>query len=535
VTTHDAPPRAGRREWIGLAVLALPTMLLSLDLSVLFLALPHLAADLGADSVQQLWITDIYGFMTAGLLITMGTLGDRIGRRKLLLAGAAAFGVASVLAAYATSPGMLIAARGLMGMVGAALLPSTLALIRNLFGDPKQLGVAVAAWTTFYMAGVALGPVVGGVLLESFWWGSVFLLGVPVMGLLLVVGPLLLPEHRDPAAGRLDPASVALSLAAILPVIYGLKELARYGWQPLPVTAIAVGVALGVAFVARQRALTSPLLDLRLFGIRAVSATLLVGVVVAAVQNGNTLMVAQQLQMVQGLSPLHAGLWLLPASLALVLGINLTPAIARRVRPAYVFAAGLVVSVAGYLLLTQADSAGLAVLIVGVIVAYLGIGPAAALINHLVLGSAPADKAGSAAALTSTSGEFGIALGIATLGSVGTAVYRSQVTVPADVPADAATTAGESIAGAVLAAEHLPANLAAELLDPAREAFTAGLHTVAAISAVLFVGVAIFVVTLLRHIRPTGQPQPDQAEEADSTPAAVPGADHNPAEDPHGP
>ncbi len=224
-TTRVEPPvRAGRREWIGLAELALPTLLLALDISVLFLALPELSADLGADRTEQLWITDIYGFMVAGLLVTMGTLGDRIGRRRLLLAGAAAFAAASVLAAYASSPEMLIAARALLGVAGATLGPSTLALISSLFADPAQRGQAIALWFSCFLAGGALGPLVGGVLLELFWWGSVVLVGVPVMALLLVLGPRLLPEDRAPDAGRLDPASVALALAAMLPWSTGSRR-----------------------------------------------------------------------------------------------------------------------------------------------------------------------------------------------------------------------------------------------------------------------------------------------------------------------
>jgi DHA2 family multidrug resistance protein-like MFS transporter len=225
------PEKAGRREWIALAVLALPTLLVSIDVYVLLLALPHLTADLGASSIEQLWITDIHGFLLAGFLITMGTLGDRIGRKKLLLIGAAGFGVASVVAACSTSPAMLIAARAGLGVAGAILAPSTISLIRTLFRDPKQMGLAIGLWGMCFSAGAVIGPVVGGAMLSQFWWGSVFLLGVPTMVLLLVVGPVLLPEYRDPNAGKLDLTSVALSLAAVMPTIYGLKELAKDGWR----------------------------------------------------------------------------------------------------------------------------------------------------------------------------------------------------------------------------------------------------------------------------------------------------------------
>ncbi|TNJ63663.1 MFS transporter [Paenibacillus hemerocallicola] len=254
------PSRAGRREWIGLAVLALPTLLLSLDMSVLYLAMPQLAEDLAPSSTQFLWIMDIYGFLIAGFLVTMGTLGDRIGRRKLLMIGAAAFGIASMLAAYSSSAEMLIVNRALLGIAGATLMPSTLALISNMFKDPGQRGIAISVWMSCFMVGVAIGPLIGGLLLEQFWWGSVFLLGVPIMLLLLIAAPLLLPEYRDSKAEKMDLASVGLFLAAILPIVYGLKEFAKAGaleWQP--VALLLFGGLVAVWFVRRQQTLTSPL------------------------------------------------------------------------------------------------------------------------------------------------------------------------------------------------------------------------------------------------------------------------------------
>jgi MFS transporter, DHA2 family, multidrug resistance protein len=240
-------------------------LLLSLDISVLYLALPQITADLHVSATQQLWVMDIYGFLIAGFLITMGTLGDRIGRRRLLMIGASAFGVASVLAAYSVNAEMLIATRALLGIAGATLMPSTLALITNMFRDEHQRGVAIAVWMCCFMGGMTIGPLIGGTLLENFWWGSAFLLGVPVMALLLGSAPLLLPEFRDPDAGRLDLTSVALSLATILPVIYGIKEFARQGWSPTNAAAVIVGLAFGFGFVRRQRRLPNPLLDLGLF------------------------------------------------------------------------------------------------------------------------------------------------------------------------------------------------------------------------------------------------------------------------------
>src|SRR6266567_6471999 len=431
--------RAGRREWIGLAVLALPCMVYAMDLTVLNLAVPHLSADLRPSSAQLLWIVDIYGFVLAGSLVTMGTLGDRIGRRRLLLTGAGAFGAASVLAAFSTSPGMLIGARALLGLAGATLAPSTLSLIRSMFADPRQRTVAIGVWITSFSAGGAVGPLLGGVLLEWFWWGSVFLLAVPVMALLLVLGPVLLPEFRDPRAGRLDLPSAALSLAAVLAVIYGLKQLAQDGLGWPPVLAIVAGLGVGMAFVRRQQTLADPLLDLRLSRVPAFSAALTTNVVSFFVGFGALLFIAQYLQLVLGLSPLESGLWMLPSSAGFILGSLLTPLLVRRARPASVMTAGLALAAVGLGLLTQLDTgrgAGLAVLVVGSVIFSLALAPVDTLATDLAVGAAPPQRAGAASALAETSAEVGGALGIAFLGVIGAAIYRSQMaeTLPAGVP-----------------------------------------------------------------------------------------------------
>jgi MFS transporter, DHA2 family, multidrug resistance protein len=346
--------RAGRREWAGLGVLALPCVLYAMDLTVLNLAVPAISRSLRPSSVELLWIVDIYGFVLAGSLLTMGTLGDRIGRRRLLLAGAAGFAGASVLAAYSTSPAMLIAARALLGVAGATLAPSTLSLIRSMFPDPGQRRIAVGVWISSFSAGGAAGPLIGGLLLEWFWWGSVFLLAVPIMALLLVLGPLLLPEFRDPEPGRLDLPSAALSLAAVLALIYGLKQSAEGGgpgWVAM--LAIAAGVAAGAAFVFRQQRLANPLLDLRLFRLPGFTTALGTNVISFFTGFGVLLFTSQYLQLVLGLSPLAAGLWMLPSSAGFIAGSMLTPLLARRARPAFVMASGLGLAAVGFGLLTQ--------------------------------------------------------------------------------------------------------------------------------------------------------------------------------------
>ncbi|MFD9941737.1 MFS transporter [Nonomuraea sp. NPDC059023] len=502
--------KAGRREWIGLAVLALTSLLVSIDVFVMLLALPHLAADLGASSTQQLWITDIYGFVLAGFLVTMGTLGDRIGRRRLLLIGAAAFGLASVAAAYSTSPGMLIAARALLGLAGATLAPSTLALISNMFTDARQRGLAIGVWLACFMGGAALGPIAGGALLEHFWWGSAFLLGVPAMVLLLVLGPVLLPEYRAPSAGRIDLTSVALSLAAILPVVYGLKEIAKHGWQPVALACLALGLAMGILFARRQGRLAHPLLDLKLFTRHAFS-TALAGMMAATLLMGALMLfLTQHLQLVEGLSPLAAGLWMLPAVAANGVSFLLSPLLARRVRPAYLIGYGLAVSVTGLLVITQVDTvSGPLTLACGWILINLGAGPLVTLSTDLIVGSVPPEKAGSAAALNETSGELGFSLGIAILGSLGAALYRGTLALPDSLAPAVETASRDTLATALAAAEGVGGETGAALVTTAREAFTTSLNVVALVAAVALAAMAILIARLLRHVPPT-QPAPTE-------------------------
>jgi len=486
--TVETNTMAGRREWTGLAVLALPTLLLSLDMSVLHLAVPHLAADLRPSSTELLWIIDSYGFMVAGFLVTMGTLGDRIGRRKLLMIGGAAFGIASVAAAFATSPAMLIGARALLGIAGATLMPSTLALISNMFGNPRQRGTAIAVWMSCFMGGMVVGPVVGGLILEVAWWGAVFLMAVPVMVLLLATAPKLLPEYRDEHAGRLDPTSVALSLGTILPVVFALKEAAKNGVDARVVLALVVGLGLGTVFVRRQQRLAHPMLDLSLFRSRAFSTALGIMLVGTTTMGGVFLLVSQYLQLVEGLSAAQAGLTLVPQALAVVVGSLIAPRLAKRYRPEIVLGFGMLVAAAGILLFTQVEGTnGVLLVTLGMSVAAFGMGPQGVLCTEMVIGSVPARKAGAASAMSETAGEFGLAMGIAVFGSIGTAVYRN------DFPAS------ESLASAVTAARGLADPQT--LLVPARAAFTSGLVTVATIAAIIVVTVAVIGMVALRDTR----------------------------------
>nr|WP_300306148.1 MFS transporter [Halomonas sp.] len=497
--------QASIREWLGLAVLALPTALLGLDVTILYLALPALAVELQPSSTQALWIMDAYGFMIAGFLITMGTLGDRIGRRRLLMIGTALFGMASVAAAYATSAEMLIVARALLGIAGATLMPSTLALISNLFGDARQRALAIGIWATMFALGMAAGPVLGGWLLSHFWWGSAFLVAVPIAAILLLAAPFLLPEYRATHGERLDLISVLLSLVAILSVIYGLKEIAKTGLETgletVPVMAIILGIALGSIFVRRQGQLDNPLLDMRLFASRTFSSALIVLLLGLTTVAGVMLLVTQYLQLVAGLTPLKAGLWMGPPALMMVIAGITAPLVARRIRPGYVVSAALAFSTLGYLLLILVGTSpsGVWTAIAGFSLVYLALGTLAALGTELVIGTAPADKAGSASAMSEMVQELGIALGVALLGSLASVIYRLQVGIMTqvdDLPASSAALVQDSLWTAMSMSDQLPV----QAVEGARQAFTTGLNVTAAVSGIAILALAVISAISLRHV-----------------------------------
>ncbi len=506
------PAKATRREWIGLSVLALACLLYVMDLTVLHLAVPAMSADLQPTSAQLLWIIDIYGFFVAGSLITMGTLGDRIGRRKLLMIGAGLFGVVSIMAAFSTSAEMLIVSRALLGIAGATLAPGTLSLIFHMFNDPKERSVAVGVWIGSFSAGSAIGPVLGGLMLEFFWWGSVFLLALPVMAALLILGPRVLPEYRDPDAGRLDPLSAGMSIAAVLAIIFGLKEIAQAGFGPMPIAAIVLGLAIGVVWVRRQQRLADPMIDVNLFRIRSFNASLAVNFLSIFVMVGYFLFVAQYLQLVVGLSALEAGLWSLPSAAAFIVGSQLAPRIVQRVRPAYLIGGGLGIGAAGLgMLVNVGTTDGLGLLIAASVVISIGLAPVFGLTTELIVGSAPPERAGAASGISETAAELGGALGIAILGSVGVAIYRAEMAagLPASVPAGAAAAARDTLGGAVAVAADLPSELGATVLRIAQEAFVAGMHLTSGIATVIAFGLAILAVVALRNHRLGGGEEPE--------------------------
>ncbi|MFF6804268.1 MFS transporter [Streptomyces sp. NPDC012616] len=495
-TVTTPAPRAGRREWTALGVLMLPLLLVSMDVSVLYFAIPAISADLEPSGTQQLWIFDIYAFVLAGLLMTMGSLGDRVGRRRLLLTGAAAFGAASLIAAYADSAETLIAARAVLGIGGATLMPSTMALIRTMFTDPGQRAKAIGLWSGVMTGGIALGSVMSGVLVEYFWWGSVFLVNLPAMALLLVLGPVLLPESRDPAPGRFDRPSVPLSMAAVLPVIYGLKEMATEGWHAEYVLSVTVGLLFAALFVHRQRTAAAPMISPALFRRPGFAPAVVLNLVSSFGMLGSAFFTTQYLQSVLGKSALEAALWALLPSVPIGMAAPLATSLVQKgVDRAHVVTAGFATGAAGYGLLALADTDSMWLVLSACGVLASGIVMVLSQMTDLAMSSAPVERAGSASSLLETGTEFGGALGMAVLGSIGTALYRH------DMPSSAPAEARETLGGALAVAGHLPGRTGDALATAAREAFTHGMQGAAIAGAAVLAGAAAAATTTLRRTR----------------------------------
>jgi DHA2 family multidrug resistance protein-like MFS transporter len=472
---------ATRREWTGLAVIALPCLVYAMDLNVLNLALPAISADLAPSSTELLWIVDIYGFMVAGALITMGALGDRLGARRMLMLGAFGFAVTSLLAAFASSPELLIVARALLGLAGATLAPSTLSLIRGMFEAPRQRTFAIGVWATAYSVGAAIGPLAGGAVLEFAWWGSVFLLGVPVMALTLLLGPRLLPEHREASGGRVDVASAALSLGAVLAVIYGMKQWAVGG--SFPFVWVLLGLAAGALFVRRQQRLSDPLIDVSLFRVPAFSAALATNLVAFFVIFGMALFTAQYAQSVLGYRPIVAGLPTVTEALGFVLGSMLTARLTARFSVPALLSGGMALGAFGYAIVALTTSS-LTPLFIGPTVGAVGLAVVVTLVADLAVGAAPKERAGGAAATSETSSELGGALGLALLGSVGAAVYR------AGVPAGTPDTIGDAVRGS--------------FADVARDAFGDALVVTSLVSAAALVVTAAIAYWIVKRASSPG-------------------------------
>ncbi|MEU6721387.1 MFS transporter [Nonomuraea sp. NPDC046802] len=497
--------KAGWRQWTGLAILMLPVLLISVTVTVLFFALPSLTAELAPSGAQQLWIVDIYAFLLAGLLVPMGNLGDRIGRRRLLMVGAVVFGATSALAAYAPNAELLIAARGLQGAAAATLMPPTLALIRVMFTEARQLNMAVAIWAAVFTLGSVAGPIIGGWLLELFWWGSVFLISVPIMIVLLLLGPLL-PEYRDPNPGKFDLLSAVLVLLAALPLVYAVKMVAEQDLSATTGLAAAAGLLFLALFTRRQRRLPDPMLDLALFRRKAFTVSLITAALAVFALVGTFYFITQYLMSVLELRPIVAGLMTVPAAVSAAAGSVLGAALTRWFRAGAVMGAGMVFGAGGFLLIALLGTeANLPLLFGGLFVLGWGIGSVQALASTMVVSTAPPEKAGSASGLFESATEFGQALGAAILGSIGVAVYRATLAgaLPPEVPGEAAAVAHETLGGALAVAGELPQAAGAALESAARAAYVEGMQVAALSGAAVMLVMGILAFVHIREAQPS--------------------------------
>ena len=497
-SSADLKSRGVRRQWVGLAVLTLPCVLYSADLTVLNLAVPALSADVRPTASQLLWILDIYGFTLAGSLIPMAALGDRVGRRRLLLGGACAFSLISVAAAFSKSAEALIASRALLGVAGATLAPSTLSLIRNMFHCARERTIAIGVWVASFSVGGAIGPLLGGLLLQHFWWGSVFLISVPVMALLLVLGPTFLPEYLNPNADKMDITSAGVSLAAVLTTIYGLKGIATQGFAWSLMFCIAIGLSLALLFVHHQAGLQSPMINLRLLRIPAFSFALAICTLANLLVCGSLYFVTQYLQLVIGLTPLQAGLWSVPFAGALIIGSAGSVLARRHMPPFTIINFGLITATIGFALLSSIREVMTpATLSVTCCICAFGSACAITLSNDVMLGSVPVNEAGSASAISETASELGAALGIALLGSVGMAIYRLALG-HADAMGD--LNRFGTLGAAVATAHKLGGAVSDAILRESRAAFVQGFRVACVISAGALMIAAILTAYRLRRV-----------------------------------
>ena len=481
-------------------------MLLAIDGTVLSLAVPRLTADLAPSATELLWIGDVYSFVLAGLLVTMGNVADRIGRRRLLLIGSTGFGLASLLAAFAPTAGVLIAARVFLGLFGAPTLPSTLPISRDVFRQPLQRTRAIAVWSAGATGGAAVGPLVGGFLLEHFWWGSVFLINLPVMAIVIVAGLLVLPESRGNADARIDAVSALLSIVAIVPIVYAVKHLAAQGFDVTVVLTALVGATAGWVFVRRQRRLATPLIDISLFRIPAFTGAVLANGIAIFALAGLLFFFSQYLQLVRGLSPLIAGLVELPATIMSVLVALVAVAIVKRLGAGRSIATGVTLGGGGLALVGfAAGQEGIHWILIGVSVAGLGIGLAMTLSTDAIVSAAPVERAGAASAISETAYELGVAMGIALLGSLQTVFYRWLLQTPSGLDDAIAAQVRESLPIGLKALDETVA-IQAEAAHLARDAFTSGVPTTAVVAAVLLIVAALTAWKLIPSQRPQEAP-----------------------------
>lgn len=497
-------PRASKRQWAGLIIMVIPLFMLSTDITVLYLAMPAITADLMPVGAQSLWILHIGEFLSAATIITFGLLARRVGARRLLLGAVAVYGVASLIAAYAVNAEMLIVGRALLGIAAAAFTPAGMVLIRRAFRNPKQYNVAFAAYMAAFAGGMAAGPPFGGLILEYFWWGAVFLINVPIAAVLLFGGPFLLERNHADRQVRIDTLSVVLSIATILALVYGLQELAAGGFAGLPLASAGVGIGLLLLFIRRQRTSSNPLLELALFRngtfrlMLILIFTAMFGMTVA------DMLLPQYLQLVRGMSPLQTGLLLLTPALGATAGTMLTPILAGARRKALPLAATVAIAgtVSGFLVLMLPDGSLLSIITALTLISIAG-APFMTLVSQMLISAVPEEKTGSATAVQDVTAGLGMASSLAFLGAGALVVYRRVLATQVDgeVPAEAVDAAGENFGIPTSVVRDLSLDEAALLVSAAETAFTTTTQSGYLVYAVFSVVLVSMVLLLRRFVR----------------------------------
>ncbi|MCF2570721.1 MFS transporter [Brevibacterium sp. UCMA 11754] len=488
-TTQTPQVRAGRREWAGLAVLMIPVLLISIDNTVLGFAIPAISTGLHPTGTQLLWIVDIYALMLAGLLVAMGSIGDRVGRRKLLIIGAIGFGLASLLAAFSTSAEMLIIARALLGLFGATLMPSTLSLIRNIFLHDRDRRVAIATWAAMFSGGAALGPIVGGFLLEHFHWSAIFFINLPLIAIFIPAAIMLLSESRDPNPGRIDPLSIALSMLMLTPLVFAIKHVMADGVDVLFWVSIAVAVVAGAGFILRQLATPNPMLEVRLFANKVFTSAVTSNLLSVMGLAGFLYFGTQLLQLVLGLSPIQAALVLIPGLITSIASGYLAVPLMARLQPRVVVPCALMLNAIGMGIVAFTPEHSVLGMAISFLILGIGLGTAEVITNDLILAAVPANKAGAASAISETAYEFGSVLGTSVLGGLSTMVYGTAL--QSTIGARAGQPQYETLGSALEYAFGLGGSAGDRIAEAAVAAFDLGVQWAAGAAVVLVLIAAV--------------------------------------------
>ncbi|MEV6680970.1 MFS transporter [Streptomyces erythrochromogenes] len=491
----------GANRWVVLAVLCVSLVLVALDATILHVAVPSVTEDLRPGPMELLWVVDAYPLVCASLLILFGTLGDRVGRRRILLLGYGLFGVASAIAALADNAQVLIAARALLGIGGAMIMPATLSILRQVFPDRRERALAIGIWTAVAAIGAASGPVLGGFLIEHFWWGSVFLINIPLMALILPLGRWLLPESRGSADGPWDVLGALMAAAGVLGSVLGIKRLGaeRHLLDAEALVPLLLGATLLVLFVRRQKRREHPLIDMRMFSRAAFSTSVACIVLAMLALVGLELIAVQYLQLVLHLSPLETGLRLLPLTFAAMAAGATGSYTLSRVGPRTMVSLGFLLTAFAVLLLTLMGQQDRPVLLtVGFILLGFGLQTTLFAAYESMLSEAPAETAGGAASIGETSYQLGAGIGIALLGSVMNAAYRPGLASVPGVSAADSAGAANSLGEAYQIASGLGGPAGAALYAAARNSFVHGLHVTLLVSAALLFAGAVMALKLPR-------------------------------------